>query len=135
MKTTNTLRTHGFVILGLLVAQYVLGILTNLFIMFPENKTDWQQWDFAKSQLLLVAHIILGILLLFGSIALLVRAIKLKDRTWKIVASIGLVSILLAIVSGSEFVSTQQAAYSLGMSILFIIVLGAFGWGIYKTKN
>lgn len=131
MKTTDELRTHGLVLLTLLAGQYVLGILTNLFVTFPDTTMATQRWEFARGQLLLMAHIVVGVLLLAGAIALLVRAIKVKDQTWIVASSIGLGSILFAIVTGSVFVSTQQASYSLIMSLLFIVAAAAFGWGIY----
>lgn len=120
--------------LGFLIGQYVLGMLTNLYVKFPENKTNYQQWQYANGQLLIGLHIILGVLLLIGSIVLLVRAIRMKDRVWRVAATIGLGSILLAVISGSEFISTQNHAYSLIMSALFVSSVAAYGWGLYKTK-
>jgi len=135
MKTNNKLRVQAYFLLGFLSLQYLLGMLTNLFVAFPENNTDLQQWEFAKTQFMLMAHIILGILLLVGAIMLYIRAFQAKDRHWKIASGIGLGSILLAILSGSEFISTQSEYYSLVMSLLFILAVGAFGWGIYQSND
>src|SRR6476646_1189324 len=129
-KKNDKLQTQAWYLLAFLACQYILGMLANLFIAFPEGNNDWQQWEFAKTQLLLMAHIVLGMLLLIGSIALYIRAFRAKDRTWKIASGIGLGSILLAIISGSEFISSQQEYYSLVMSVLFIVAVGAFGWGL-----
>lgn len=134
MQSANKLRIQGMIMLGFLIGQYVLGMLTNLYVKFPENKTNYQQWQYANGQLLIGLHIILGVLLLIGSIVLLVRAIRMKDRVWRVAATIGLGSILLAVISGSEFISTQNHAYSLIMSALFVSSVAAYGWGLYKTK-
>jgi len=68
-------------------------------------------------------------------VVLLVRAIRLYDESWKISAGVGLGSILLAIMSGSEFISTQAELYSFAMSLLFVVAVVALCWGIYKTKG
>ena len=109
-------------------------MITNLFVQFPEGVTGQSQWDFARTQLILVSHIILGLLLLVGSIVMYVRAIRAKDRNWNIAAGVGFGSILLAIISGSQFISLQKDYYSLLMSLFFVTAIGAYGWGIYKSK-
>jgi hypothetical protein len=131
----SKLRIHAFFLIGFLVGEYLLGMLTNLFVMLPEAQTGSQQWEFARTQPLVMAHIILGLLLLIGSIILYIRAIRAKSQTWKIASGIGLGSILLAIVAGSEFITSQQDYYSLVMSLLFIVAVAAYGWGIYITKK
>lgn len=120
--------------LALLACQYILGMLTNFFVPFPEGPAD-QQWQFASTQLLPMAHIVLGLALLVGALVLLVKAIRLKDRVWKIASSVGLGAILLAVEAGSEFVTTQEEGYSFAMSILFIVAVAAYGWGVYKSKG
>lgn len=133
-KSNPQLRLQGFFIIGFLLVQYLLGILSNLYVQFPDNNTDWQHWHFAKGQLLIVAHIVVGMLLLIGMIVLYIRAFRSKDKIWKIASGIGLGSVLLAIMSGSEFISTQSAIYSFVMSVLFVIALGSIAWGLYKTR-
>jgi len=71
-------------LLGLLVIQHGLGMLSNLYVSFPENNTDWQQWRYDEGQLLLIAHIAVGMVLLLRMIALWVRGAKLGDKPWKI---------------------------------------------------
>jgi O-antigen/teichoic acid export membrane protein len=128
------MRQHALVLLGLLVVQYVIGMLTNLFVAFPEGNTDWQQWDFLKTQGVAMLHIALGMVLLLGAIWFFVRAIRSKNRSWKLSAGAGLASIILAIISGSEFVSLQKEAYSLAMAVFFIGAVVAYGWGMYSSR-
>jgi heme A synthase len=135
MKASQKLRGHAIGLLGLLAVQYVLGMLSNLFVSFPEHNSDWQQWEYAKQQLLVMSHIVVGMLLLVGTIVLLVRAIQTHDKAWKISAGLGFGSILLAIISGSEFISSQSDSYSLVMSLFFLTAVMSLGWGIYKTKS
>jgi hypothetical protein len=134
MRKNDKLQIQSLFLIGFLVGEYLLGMLTNLFVAFPQGSADWQQWEFARTQLLVISHIVLGLLLLAGAIVLYIRAFRAKDRTWEIASGVGLGSIFLAIVSGSAFISTQLDYYSLLMSLLFIVAVAAYGWGIYKTK-
>jgi hypothetical protein len=132
---TRTLNKHGMGMLVLLIVQYVLGTLANLFVQFPENASVGQNWEFMRGQWLIWAHVIVGTLIVLGVLALYVRAIKMKDKVWKISGGIASGSVILAFISGEEFVSKPQALLSLTMSLLFIVALLSISWGVYKTKE
>jgi len=117
-----------------LTIQYILGMISNLFVQFPDTSVQGQLWQFAWSQISIAAHIILGLLLFINAIVILNRALTYKDRTWTVAASIGLVSILVAIYGGVRFIQTQNDPYSLVMSIAFILALLAYVWGLFKSK-
>ena len=129
-----SLTPHAFGMVGILVIEFLFGILTNLFVMFPQNQHGEKLWEFAKQQGVLVLHIIIGFLLLLGTLALLVRAIRIKNLVWIIMSSIALAAVIGAIVAGAIFVPSQMAIYSLLMATFFIIALLAFFWGIYANK-
>jgi hypothetical protein len=134
MNASPKLRRHALGLLGLLAVQYGLGMLSNLYVGFPENNTEWQQWQYAEGQLLIVSHIVVGIALLLGLIVLWARAARAGDKTWKIAAGLGTGSVVLAIITGSKFISTQAEGFSLAMSIFFIAAVASLGWGIYRSK-
>lgn len=135
MEKKETLKFHGIVIIVLLILQYLLGMITNLFVQFPQDKHGGQLWVFAWKQIPLAAHIILGILLIIGSIVLVIRAMRQKNKSWIIASIIGVLSILVAGVSGAIFIPSQAAIYSFIMSISFIAAFISYGWGIYVSKN
>jgi hypothetical protein len=118
-----------------LAVQYILGMITNLFVQFPDTTVEGQLWGFAWTQVSEAAHIILGLLLFVGGLVLLIRSISSKNRTWTVAASTGLAGILVAIYGGVMFIPTQNDPYSLVMSIAFIVSLLAYGWGVYVSKN
>ncbi len=128
------LKRQAIGIIVMLVLEYILGMTTNLFVHFTQGQAAQANWDFARTQLPLMAHIILGMLILLAAIVLYIQAVKARSRTWKIPSGIGLGSVLLTIFSGSEFVSKQSDSYSFVMSLLFIVALSSYGWGIYKSK-
>src|ERR1700694_5059184 len=111
MRTVKRLNIHAVVLLILLTVQYVLGMAANLFVQFPNHVTEGQLWEFAWSQTSIAAHIIVGSLLILGALALIIRAIRAKNREWVRWSSIGFLTLLIAGLSGSRFIPTQQGIY------------------------
>jgi hypothetical protein len=74
----HLLRVHGMIlILGLLV-QYMLGMFSNLYVQFPDTTVPGKLWEFAWTQVPVATHIVLGMLLFLGALALLIRALLFK---------------------------------------------------------
>jgi O-antigen/teichoic acid export membrane protein len=126
----NTLRRQGIGLTIGLALQYCLGMITNLFVEFPDTTNENTLWHAAWSHLPLALHIILGLFLLIGSVSLLIRSIKQKNKRWTTAALIGFVAILAAMMSGSLFVGSQKDVYSLSMALAFIVAVLAYLWGI-----
>ncbi len=131
----NSLTTHALSIIIALVIQYILGMTTALFVSFPEGAQDKQLWEFAWTQLPLALHIIVGLVLFIGSAALVVRAIRHKDRQWTIASSIGFAAILIAGIMGAKFIPTQVDGYSYVMALAFIVAFVAYGWGLTRYRH
>src|ERR1043166_10333954 len=107
-RTLRSLDAHTASLLAGLSLQYALGMYVNLFVSFPEHGSGGQAWEFALTEAPLVSHILLAFLLFFGAIALCIRAVRLKDTRWIWWAAIGLLGILMAGLSGAEFVASQS---------------------------
>lgn len=135
MEKNRGLMFHAAGLLLLLVPQYLLGMLTNLFVQFPQSKQEKTLWEFAWTQIPLAMHIILGILLLIGAIVLIIRSVQLKEKVWIICSIIGGLSMLIAALSGSFFIPTQMAVYSFIMSLTFVLAFLSYGFGIYLSKK
>lgn len=129
------IRKHATGLIGLLVAQYILGMLTNLYVHFPERASVAKNWEFMRGQWLVWAHLITGTLIVFGAIALYIKAVELRNKTWKVAGGITTGSAIVAWVCGEEFVSSQSDLYSFAMSVFFIVALVALGVGLYKAKQ
>jgi hypothetical protein len=136
VKTQNysTLKRHATGLIVGLTLQYILGMITTIFVKFPEDKHEGELWQFAWSQIPLALHIILGFLLLFGSLALLVRATRTHNRLWIATSGIGFGFIFISAVVGSKFIPTQQEIYSFVMSLGFIGAMLSYFWAIYRFK-
>lgn len=134
MKKRDTLTKQGIALIIFLVLQYLLGMATNLFVQFPEKGNDVAMWKFTWSRIPLALHIILGIGLLIGSVALLLRSLRQKNKIWIKASLAGMISILISGVAGSEFVSSQADIYSFIMAAGFIAAILSYGWGAYKSN-
>jgi heme A synthase len=135
LKAKKGFRTHAIVMLGLLVIQYILGMITNLFVKLPEDGQPEQVWAAANSQFPSAAHIILGMLLLVVAIVIIVRAVMSKNRTLIWISIAGLAAIAVATYGGVVFTTGQSDTYSLVMALGFIVSVVVYGWGLIAARN
>ncbi len=129
-----TLKKQGINQIGGLAIQFVLGMTTTLFVVFPENTTEVANWEFAKTQLFFMLHLVLAWILFTNATIMLVRAFRKNDKVWKISGGIGWISITTALVAGSIFTGTQQDNLSMLMAIGFIAAMLSYVWGIYRSR-
>jgi len=113
-----------------LTIQFLLGMYINLYVEFPTSGPA-DAWSFAWHSWPVAAHIILGTLILLISISTLVRSIRLKNRHWITFISIGVAAMLLSVIGGETFITTQSELASYLMSLGFLIGLLALNWGLY----
>jgi len=135
MTWRGTLNIQAALLMGALAVQYALGMYVNLFVSFPDNATEGQLWDFAWSEPALGAHIILATLIFIGATVLCIRASRRRDRRWITASFIGLLAVFGAGASGAQFVPSQIDAYSYSMSIMFLIALFSYAWGIFGSRR
>jgi uncharacterized membrane protein YhaH (DUF805 family) len=131
----SNLRIQGTILIASLVVQYALGMYVNMFVAFPEGEMGEQLWGFAWSQPALAAHIVLGLLIFIGAIVLCVRAVRARNYPWIWASGIGLLSVLVAVESGSSFIPSQNDIFSYSMAIGFIVAIVAYGWGVFADKQ
>jgi hypothetical protein len=133
--TQKSFTTNGVVTIGMLIVQYILGMINNFYVKFPESAPVGKLWQFAFSQISEAAHIILGVLLFLGVLSFLIRVIIAKNRTWLIASAVGLAGIIISIFGGVSYIFTLVDFYSLIMSIGFLVAILAYGWGLYSAKS
>ena len=134
MENDRKLRRQAFgLIIGLSV-QFLLGTAVNLFVKFPESGGAKVMWEYARTQPLVLAHIIVGTLLLLGAVPMAIMSARQKEKVWRWASFVGLLFILMAWLSGEEFISSQQDPYSLSMAGAFILAIISYCWGILRTS-
>lgn len=125
----------GTIMIGLLVVEYILGMINNLYVTFPEAGTEAQMWEFAWRQFSTAFHIGLGALLLLAGLFIFLRAMRSGNRSWTLVSGIGFLAIFIAGYSGARFIPAQQASYSLSMAVAFLIALLSYVWGLLDSQR
>jgi hypothetical protein len=108
----------------MLVVQYGLGIVLNLYIAVPAADAHaGLAQEIANGPLMLTLHALLGLALIVAALVLLVRAIRLDDRTVAVLAAAGLTAIGGAFATGEIFVRNGQNGASLAMALLAGVAL------------
>jgi hypothetical protein len=110
--------------LVMLVVQYGLGIILNLYIAVPASDAHaGLMQEIASGPLMLTLHALLGLALIGAALVLLVRAVRLQDRVIAVLAATGLTAIGGAFASGEIFVRDGQSGASLAMALLTGVAL------------
>jgi hypothetical protein len=112
----------------LLVIQFLLGMYINLYVKFPSSGPAGA-WRFAWHTLPVAAHIILGTIILLATINTLVQSAIRKNRHMVKFGSIAVAAMLLSVLGGETFITTQSEMASYLMSIGFLAGVLAFNVG------
>ena len=142
------LQIRGKLMVGFLLAQYVIGMVLDFFITLPDKHPGtadgaylsrvWDGFTWAltgSGSPALAAHVGIATLLVLGGIATLGFAIAGHNKVWIIAASFGLLGIVLAWLNGIEFINTGLDKHSFAMAIAFMIALFSYGAGLYYAKQ
>jgi hypothetical protein len=125
----NALRGNCMGAAVLLVIQFALGIVVNLYVNVPTNKAFFPA---VFSSAALAAHFIVALLLLAAAISALVRAIRLRKAI--VFTSIGLLAILFAASAGSAFVGDGTNASSLSMALATAVAMFSYLAAIFSLR-
>ncbi len=117
------------IVVGLLVLQFALGILANLYSTIPKVKPYEVFHHFS----FITIHALNGTLLLILAIRFLIESIKSGD--FKAEASRGLGSIVAAFIFGELFVFTQENIFSFLMAMAFIGALLSYTRVIFSSSS
>jgi len=118
------LRRVSLAALVMLVVQYGLGIILNLYIAVPASDAHAGiMQEIASGPAMLTLHALLGLGLIGAAVVLLVRAVRLEDRVIAVLAAAGLTAIGGAFASGEIFVHNGQPGASLAMALLTGVAL------------
>ncbi len=134
-KVQRGLRVHGILMILLLAVQYILGMINNFFVNFPQSGQPETMWRYAASQASEISHIFLGLLLFVSAVILVIRAIRARNRSWIIASTIGLIGIMSAIYGGVTFIPSQNDQLSFVMAVAFMVAFLAYSWGVYAGRK
>jgi hypothetical protein len=113
------LRRVSTVALVMLVLQYGLGTILNLYVQVPPTDAHAGIFtEIATAPLALTAHALLGVILIGTAILLVTRSINRRERLLAVLAAAGLIAIGGAFWAGETFVKNGQNNASFAMAML-----------------
>lgn len=136
------LRRSARNILILLAAQFLIGMVVNLFITVPAVHPGAQApeyfsgvvqgvaWALFNAPSWLLIHVIIGLVVFLGSIGLIGFSIASRRRAWMIISVLGFIGIGFAGLNGASFLNYGENVSSLLMSIGFLLAAVSYTIGI-----
>jgi lysylphosphatidylglycerol synthetase-like protein (DUF2156 family) len=113
------LRQISATMLVMLVIQYGLGIILNLYVEVPAADAHAGiLTEIATAPPVLTVHVVLGIALIGTGVLLVARAVGVRDRLLAVLATAGLTALGGAFGAGEIFVRNGQDTASMAMAIL-----------------
>ena len=140
------LRPLAAVLLGLLLVEFLAGMVVNLWILVPAahpgaNPANYVTgsaasvaWVIGTGPLALRLHALLGLLLLILAVWMLTRALRAGRPPWTAVSVLGLIGVLAAGFNGASFLDYGRQSSSFLMLIAFLLASGAYAVGLYQTR-
>lgn len=134
-RSSSLFRGLTVAILILLSAQFLVGMLVNLFVTVPavhpgSSASNYYAgvfqgviWALGNATLYLLLHVIIGLLLFLDSIMLLIVSVAARRRAWIITSILGLLGIMAAGFNGASFMNYGHNLSSLLMSLGFMLAV------------
>ena len=113
----------------LLIIQLALGMGLNLFVTLPEHGSFFGT---VFSSAVLIAHVIVGLLLLGAAGSALVRAIRARRAI--AFTSLGLAAVLAALFAGSSFVASAAEGASYGMALATAVAMFCYLAAVFTLR-
>ena len=128
------LRAWCGLLLGAVLIQVLLGAANVSWLRVPESGDATTG---VSPRWLLEAHAWFGTALVVAALVLLVLAIRSHDRTWILLAAIGLVGLVVALASGDQYVRSHghEEWASMAMACGAVITLAAYAVGASRRRS
>ncbi len=120
--------------LALVTLQFWLGMSINLEVDLPARSGTFFSLlqYYADLSIFVLAHVVVGILLLATSLVYLFFALRVHLRAFLIISGVGIVAIASAIINGLLFLLYGQSfGNSIGMAMSAVSALIAYSAGLY----
>jgi hypothetical protein len=129
----------------LLLAQFLIGMLVNLYVRIPQVHPDSTgpdyflrllqgvPWAVIHGQLPLQVHAALGLLLVLGALVMVVLAVISHRRAWVIASILGAIGVVGAGFNDRSFLNYGHDFSSMLMALGFAVAIGSYAVGLYIT--
>ncbi len=147
IEPIERVRTGYFVLLIVLLVQFVLGMAVNLFVTIPKdhpgaNPPEYFSgvaqsvtWALLHGSPLLVLHAALGLLLAIFSVNLLVQGIQSRSRRLLLPAIFGAIGVIVAGLNGGSFLNYNEDFSSMIMAVAFAVAVVSYLAGLYLSPR
>jgi len=145
--SNRRLTTWAATLCGLLLVQFFLGMITNLYVNIPDKhpgagSSDFFSgapkaigWAITSGLPALALHVSLGLALAVISIVFIIDAARSRDRLWIWLSVAGSLLLIGAGFNGASFLVFNHDFSSLIMAGLFALSLGCYLAGIYVASR
>jgi len=125
------LRANSFAAVVILVVEYGLGIWVNLYGQLPASDRGASiATGFARAiyqgPVGLSVHALLGVILIVSALTALVRAVLVRRPALVGATAVGLVTVVMAALSGASFVGDGSNSSSMGMAVAGGVAVAAY---------
>ncbi len=132
------LRINAFAVLVMLLIEYSLGMWVNLGITLPAsdrgaNVATAIGRAIVNGPIGLTLHALLGLFLVAGAVAALVRAVRIGWALWTVMTGIGLAAVVLAAVSGARFVGSSDNGASVSMALFAAVAMFSYALILFRA--
>ncbi|HUE67743.1 MAG TPA: hypothetical protein VMP38_06140 [Candidatus Acidoferrum sp.] len=141
---TIQLRGAYLSILITLLVQFMLGMATNLFVQIPTNHPGANPPEYFSGvvqsvtwailhgpSIWLVAHAVLGLLIVLSALGLLFRTIPTRNRLAITTSVVGALAVLAAGFNGGSYLNYHQDFSSMIMATFFGVAVTAYLVGLF----
>lgn len=147
MERNRQLRVGFLSALLMLIVQFLLGMAVNLFVKIPDqhpgsNPPEYFSgvaqsvaWAILHGNILLAAHAIFGLVLVFAALGTLVQGIRTRRRGIELSSVFGFIGVLGAGFNGGSFLNYRQDFSSMLMATGFAIAVIAYSIGLYLCAD
>jgi hypothetical protein len=130
------LRGASFGALVMLIVQFALGILVNLYVTVPPADHGSSFLTAIGAALshgpaALAVHAGLGLLIILAAVGLLVRALQARHTAVAVLSVAGLLAIIGAAVSGARFVADGANSTSLAMALTTAVAMLCYAISLF----
>ncbi len=145
--SSRRVRMLAGAVAALLIAQFVAGMVVNLYVVVPHvhpgaragdyfgGVVDGVAWAARHAAVALAIHAVLGLALAVATLALLGYAVRSGSRRQVVGAAVGAMFTIAAGFNGASFLNYGNAVSSLLMAIFFIVALTAYLVGFHEPPR
>ena len=113
----------------------VVVALAAFNITIPAGKSAASNWKFVLTHPTILLHVIIATAVLITAVVALVTAIRSRDRSWIAISAAGLAFVLLAFITGDQYVMSLQKSALNYMSVGWAGAVIVYGTGWYLGRK